>query len=162
MSLQPETQRGLELLAGGVVVAVARLAWLSHRFTTPQGSGGVTLLLGCVFVTALLWAMLALRDLAADRVSPSLLDDGVLSAAVTAWTIALIPPREANFWPEGGVDDFQRVYVPLSLLVVFIVLGAQRLVPTRTVRSLLIRGGLSLALALLATGVLLALSPRAS
>lgn len=129
-----ETKRAGEQLAVGVVVGVLHLAVVSERFTTPQGGGGVTLLLGCVFTTGLLWTMLALRTVAADgRVAPEI-DDGLTSMAVTVWVMALLPPRASNFLDQGGTDDFAWVYVPVCLLAVFVVLAAQKLWPAREER----------------------------
>lgn len=147
-----ETKRASEALVVGWVVGVFHLAWVSGRFATEQGTGGLQFLFGCTFTTGILWAMLALRSLAADQPAGPEIDDGVTSMAVTAWAIALIPPRAANYLDEGGVDDFSRVYVPVCLLVVFVVLGAQALWPKREVRLVWLRlfASLSVTLFLLA------------
>lgn len=126
-----ETKRAAESLGVGLVAGVLHLAWLSERFTTAQGGGGVTLLVGCTFTTGVLWAMLMLRSLAADKPIGPELDDGLTSMAVTAWVLALVPPRASNFLLDGAVDDFARAYLPVSLLTVFVVLGAQALWPKR-------------------------------
>ncbi|MDP1823243.1 MAG: hypothetical protein Q8L48_08380 [Archangium sp.] len=145
--VREETKRAAESLGVALVVGVLHLAWVSQRFTTEQGGGGVTLLVGCTFTTGVLWAMLALRSLAADKPAGPELDDGVTSMAVTAWLLALIPPRAANFIPEGAVDDFSRAYLPVSLLVVFFMLGAQALWPKREERLVWLRLFSSLAAA---------------
>lgn len=134
--MREETKRAGEHLAVALVVGVLHLAVLSERFTTPQGGGGVTLLLGCVFTTGLLWTMLALRTLAADgRVEPEI-DDGLTSMAATAWVMALLPPRASNFLEVAPTDDFTWVYVPVCLLAVFVVLAAQKLWPARDERAM--------------------------
>ncbi len=140
-----ETKRAGEALVVGLVVGVFHLAWVSGRFATEEGTGGLQFLFGCTFTTGILWAMLALRSLAADKPPGPEIDDGLISMAVTAWAIALIPPRGANYLREGGVDDFSLVYVPVCLLVVFVVLGAQALWPKREVRLLWLRLFASLA-----------------
>lgn len=134
-----ETKRAAESLVVGLVAGALHLTWLSGRFTTEQGSGGLTFLFGCTFITGILWAMLALRSLAADKPIGPEIDDGLVSMAVTAWAIALIPPRAANFIPEPPIDDFAKVYLPVSLVAVFLVLGAQVLWPMREVRFLWLR-----------------------
>jgi peptidoglycan/LPS O-acetylase OafA/YrhL len=134
-----ETKRAIESLVVGLVFGVFHLIWVSDRFATEQGSGGLTMLLGCTFTTGILWVMLALRSLAADKPIGPELDDGVVSMAVTAWVMALIPPRAANFLPEGGVDDFAKVYLPVCLVAVFLVLGAQALWPKRETKFLWLR-----------------------
>lgn len=140
-----ETKRASEALVLGWVVGVFHLGWVSGRFATVQGTGGLQFLFGCTFTTGILWAMLALRSLAADKPAGPEIDDGITSMAVTGWAIALIPPRAANYLAEGGVDDFSRVYVPVCLLVVLVVLGAQALWPKREVRLLWLRFFASLA-----------------
>lgn len=134
-----ETKRAAESLVVALVVGALHLAWLSGRFTTEQGSGGLTLLFGCTFITGILWAMLALRSLAADKPVGPELDDGLVSMAATAWAIALNPPRASNFLSEPPVDDFAKVYLPVSLVAVFLVLGAQVVWPKREVRFLWLR-----------------------
>ena len=134
-----ETKRAGEALVVGWVVGVFHLAWVSGRFATEQGSGGLQFLFGCTFTTGILWAMLSLRSLAADKPVGPEIDDGFISMAVTAWAVALMPPRAANYLQEGGVDDFSRVYVPVCLLVVFVVLGAQAIWPKREVRLVWLR-----------------------
>lgn len=126
-----ETKRAAESLGVALVVGVLHLAVLSQRFTTDLGRGGVTLLMGCTFTTGVLWAMLALRSLAADKPAGPELTDGLTSMAATAWVLALVPPRASNFVIDAPVDDFSRAYLPVCLLVVFVVLGAQALWPKR-------------------------------
>lgn len=145
--VREETKRAAESLGLGLVAGVLHLAFLSDRFATAQGGGGVTLLVGCTFTTGVLWAMLMLRSLAADKPPGPEIDDGLTSMAVTAWVLALIPPRASNFLLEGGVDDFAFAYLPVSLLVVFVVLGAQALWPKREVRLVWLRLFSSLAVA---------------
>ncbi|MDP2269227.1 MAG: hypothetical protein Q8K32_00770 [Archangium sp.] len=140
-----ETKRAGEALVVGLVVGVFHLAFVSGRFATEEGTGGLQFLFGCTFTTGILWAMLALRSLAADKPAGPEIDDGLTSMAVTAWAVALIPPRAENYLSEGSVDDFSRVYVPVCLLVVFVVLGAQALWPKREVRLLWLRLFASLA-----------------
>lgn len=143
--MREETKAALEPLGLGLVGGVLHLAFISGRFATEQGRGGVTLLLGCVFITLVLWAMLALRSLAADKPFAPELDDGITSGAVTAWVMAVVPPRASNFLAEGATDDFARAYLPVSLLVVFVVLGAQALWPKREVALVRVRLFASLA-----------------
>jgi hypothetical protein len=156
--MRGETKRAGESLAVGVVVGMFHLVWLSGRFATEQGSGGITLLLGCTFTTGLLWAMLALRTIANDGPPEPELDDGLTSMAVTAWVMALVPPRASNFLAEGGTDDFTFVYVPLCLFTVFAVLAAQKLWPTREERFVFVRLGASVAVSALVTAGCLLLS----
>jgi peptidoglycan/LPS O-acetylase OafA/YrhL len=66
--------------------------------------------------------------------------------AVTAWVMALVPPRASNFVLESPVDDFSRAYLPVSLLVVVAVLGAQALWPRREERLVWLRFSSALAL----------------
>jgi hypothetical protein len=134
-----ETKRAAETLVVGLVVGVFHLTWLSGRFATDQGSGGLTMLFGCTFTTGILWVMLALRSLAADKPAGPEIDDGLVSMAVTAWVMALVPPRASNFLAEGGVDDFAKAYLPVCLIAVFLVLGAQALWPKREVKYLWLR-----------------------
>lgn len=155
MSVREETKRAAELLGAGLVVGVLHLAFLSHRFSTEQGRGGVTLLIGCAFITLVLWAMLMLRSLAADKPIGPELDDGLTAGAVTAWVLAVVPPRAANFLEEHAADDFARAYLPVALLVVFVVLGAQALWPRRAVPLVLVRFFASLATALFLLAALL-------
>ncbi|MGV3622350.1 MAG: hypothetical protein ACO1OB_16145 [Archangium sp.] len=130
-----ETKRAVESMVVGIVVAVLHLAILSGRFATPQGSEGITLMLGCVFTTGILWWMLALRTLAnGGSVAPEI-PDGWLSMSATAWVFAIVPPRAENFFDVPTVDDFAWVYVPVCLLSVFAMLGAQKLFPARTQKS---------------------------
>jgi peptidoglycan/LPS O-acetylase OafA/YrhL len=147
-----ETKRAAESLVVGLVAGALHLAVLSDRFTTEQGRGGLTLLVGCTFTTGVLWAMLMLRSLAADKPVGPELDDGLTSMAVTAWVLALVPPRASNFLLDGAVDDFSRAYLPVSLLVVFVMLGAQALWPRREERLVWLRlfSTLAVASALLA------------
>ena len=56
-----ETKRAAESLVVGLVVGVLHLAFVSDRFATEQGRGGLTFLFGCTFTTGILWAILALR-----------------------------------------------------------------------------------------------------
>lgn len=146
-AVREETKRAAESLGVALVMGVLHLAWVSQRFSTEQGGGGVTLLIGCTFTTGVLWAMLALRSLAADKPVGPELDDGLTSMAVTAWLLALVPPRASNFIPEGAVDDFAKAYLPVCLLVVFFVLGAQALWPKREERLVWLRFFSSLGLA---------------
>lgn len=139
MSARTETKRAGESLAVALVVGVFHLGFLSARFTTEQGTGGVTLLLGCVFTTGLLWAMLALRTIANDGPPGPEVDDGLTCMAVTAWVMALVPPRASNFLEHGGTDDFTRVYVPLCLFTVFAMLAAQKLWPLREEKFIFVR-----------------------
>jgi len=141
-----ETKRAVELLGVGLFLGALHLAWLSGRFSTEQGSGGLTLLFGCTFTTGVLWFILMLRSLAADKPFGPELDDGLTSMAVTAWVMALVPPRAANFVLENPVDDFSRAYLPVSLLVVVAVLGAQALWPKREERLVWLRFSSALAL----------------
>jgi hypothetical protein len=104
-----ETKRAAETLVVGLVTGVLHLAWVSERFATEQGRGGLTMLFGCTFTTGILWAMLALRSLAADKPLAPELDDGLVSMAATAWVMALVPPRASNFLLEGSLDDFSKV-----------------------------------------------------
>lgn len=134
-----ETKRAAESLVVGLVLGVLHLAFVSDRFTTEQGSGGLTFLFGCTFTTGVLWAMLALRSLAADKPAAPELDDGLTSMAVMVWVLALVPARAGNFFPEGGVDDFSRAYLPVCLLVVFVMLAAQALWPKREERLVWLR-----------------------
>ena len=140
-----ETKRAAESLGVGLVAGVLHLAILSDRFSTEQGGGGVTLLVGCTFTTGVLWAMLMLRSLAADKPVGPEIDDGLAAMAVTAWLLALVPPRAANFVLEGAVDDFSKAYLPVSLAVVFVMLGAQALWPKREERLVWLRMFSSLA-----------------
>lgn len=146
-AVREETKRAAESLFVALVVGVLHLALLSDRFATEQGRGGITFLLGCTFITLILWVMLALRSLAADKPVGPELDDGLTSMAVTAWMIALVPPRASNFLLEGGVDDFSKAYLPVSLGVVFVMLGAQALWPRREERLVWLRLLASLAVA---------------
>lgn len=134
-----ETKRAAELLGAGLFLGTLHLVWLSDRFATEQGGGGLTLLIGCTFTTAVLWFILMLRSLAADKPFGPELDDGVTAMAATAWVMALVPPRAANFMPESGVDDFSKVYLPVSLLVVVVMLGVQALWPKREERLVWLR-----------------------
>jgi hypothetical protein len=153
--VREETKHSLEPLLVGLVAGVVHLAFISGRFATEQGRGGVTLLFGCVFITLVLWAMLALRSLAADKPVGPEIDDGLLSGAVTAWLMAVVPPRESNFFAENAADDFARVYVPVSLVVVFVVLGAQALWAKREVPLVRVRFFASLAVSFPVLGALL-------
>ena len=126
-----ETKRATEALGVGLVGGVLHLGLLSDRFSTELGRGGLTFLGGCTFITGVLWAMLALRSLAADKPAGPEIDDGLTSMAVMAWVVALVPPRASNFVLEAPVDDFTRAYLPVSLAVVFVVLGAQASWPRR-------------------------------
>lgn len=157
MSTGEETKRAAELLGSGLLVGLVHLAFLSNRFSTEQGSGGVTLLFGCAFITVVLWAMLVLRSLAADKPLMPEVTDGLVSGAVTAWVMAVVPPRAANFLEANAADDFSRAYLPVSLVVVFIVLGAQALWPQREVRLVGVRFFASLAAAFFALAAALAL-----
>ena len=138
-TVREETKRAAETLVVGLVVGLFHLTFISNRFATEQGSGGLTLLFGCTFTTGILWSMLALRSLAADKPVGPEIDDGIVSMAATAWVMALVPPRMSNFIPEGGTDDFAKAYLPVCLIAVFLVLGAQALWPTREVKFLWLR-----------------------
>lgn len=157
MGTGEETKRAAELLGSGLLAGLVHLAYLSNRFSTEQGAGGLTLLFGCAFITLVLWAMLLLRSLAAARPLMPEVTDGLCSGAVTAWVMAVVPPRAANFLEASTADDFSRAYLPVSLLVVFIVLGAQALWPRREVRLVSVRFFASLAVALFALAAALAL-----
>lgn len=137
--VRAETKRAAELLGVGLVVGALHLAVLSDRFTTEQGSGGLTLLFGCTFTTAVLWFILMLRSLAADKPFGPEVDDGLTSMAVTAWVMALVPPRASNFVLQSPIDDFSHAYLPVSLAVVVVVLGAQALWPKREERLVWLR-----------------------
>ncbi len=137
--VRAETKRAVELLGVGLFVGALHLAWLSDRFTTEQGGGGMTLLFGCTFTTAVLWFILMLRSLAADKPFGPELDDGLTSMAVTAWVMALVPPRASNFLAQSPVDDFSKAYLPVSLAVVVVMLGAQALWPRREERLVWLR-----------------------
>lgn len=138
-TVREETKRAAETLVVGLVVGLFHLTFISNRFATEQGSGGLTLLFGCTFTTGILWSMLALRSLAADKPVGPEIDDGIVSMAATAWVMALVPPRMSNFVPEGGTDDFAKAYLPVCLVAVFLVLGAQALWPKREVKFLWLR-----------------------
>jgi hypothetical protein len=129
--MRDETKRATESLVVALVFGLLHLGWRGGGMD--HLSGGLTLLAGCTFTTGILWAMLALRSLAADGKLGPEIDDGVGSMAAVAWVIALVPPREANFWPEGGVDDFTKAYLPMCLLAVFVMLAAQALFKARLV-----------------------------
>lgn len=150
-----ETKRAVESLAVGVVVAVLHVTILSNRFESPLGRGGVTMLLGCAFVTGILWWMLALRTLAdGGSVKPEI-PDGWVSMSATAWVFALVPPRAQNFFDVPTVDDFAWVYVPVCLLSVFAVLGAQKLFKERTELNVWKRFAFSLGCSLISTAAAL-------
>jgi hypothetical protein len=155
--MRDETKRAGEALAVAVVVGALHLVWLSGRFATEQGSGGITLLLGCTFTTGLLWTMLALRTIANDGQPAPEIDDGLTCMAVTAWVMALVPPRASNFVAEHPTDDFTWVYVPLCLFTVFAMLAAQKLWPVREPKFIFVRLGVSAAVsALVVAGCVLA------
>jgi len=137
--VRDETKRGMEAVAVSLVVGTLHLALVSERFAEPRGGGGFTMLVGCTFVTAVLWAMLALRTIANDGPVAPEIDDGLVSVAVTGWVMALLPARPSNFLSEGQTDDFAWVYVPLSLFAVFAVLAAQKLWPLRSTWFLFVR-----------------------
>ncbi len=150
-----ETRRAVESLAVGCVVTVFHLGFLSERFATPQGGGGVMLLIGSVLTTGILWWMLALRTLANGGPLAPEVTDGWVSMSATAWVFALVPPRAQNFFDVPTVDDFAWVYVPVCLLSVFAVLGAQKLFTARTERNVWKRFAFSLGCALLIAAGLL-------
>jgi hypothetical protein len=156
--VRDETIHALEALMLGLVVGVLHLAWVSGWFSTEQGTGGLTVLLGCSFTTFVLWAMLALRSLAEGGPLEPEVDDGVSATAATAWVIAVVPPRAANFLPESGVDDFARVYVPVCLGTVFAMLLAQRLFRARTPRLGWVRLGATVTVAALGLAACIALA----
>lgn len=150
-----ETKRAVESLAVGVVVAVLHVTILSNRFEHPLGRGAVTMLLGCVFVTGILWWMLALRTLAdGGSVKPEI-PDGWVSMSATAWVFALVPPRAENFLDVPTVDDFAWVYVPVCLLSVFAVLAAQKVFRARTELNVWKRLAFALGCSLVCTAVAL-------
>lgn len=123
--MRGETKRATENVVAALVVGTLHLAIISQRFLTEQGKGGFTLMVGCTFVTAVLWAMLAMRSLAADGPVGPAIDDGLTAMAVTAWLIAFVPPRSQNFLNEGQVDDFAFAYLPVSLLAVGVMMATQ-------------------------------------
>lgn len=105
------------LLAAGLVIAALRIGWRSHLFSTPQGSGALTDLLGCLLSTFSMFSVLAVRGLAAGSVRSEELEDGVSALAAAGWAFAVAPPRLENYFAEGGLDDFIFAYVPMSLAV---------------------------------------------
>lgn len=121
--MQHDTQRGAELLLAGLIAAVAHALWLG------QGRDTVTMVLGFTLTTGILWWMLALRTVANGGAIAAEVPDGWASMAATAWAFAVVPPRAGNFLPVPTVDDFSRLYLPLCLAPVFVVLGAQKLFP---------------------------------
>lgn len=123
--VKPETKRAAESLCIALLVGVLHLAVLSGRFSTEQGRGGVTWLLGCTLITGVLWTVLALRSLANDAPLGPAVTDGLTAMAVSAGVIALLPPRAANFSTEGSVDDFTTAYLPMSFLAVVVTLLTQ-------------------------------------
>lgn len=139
-----ETRCAAQILGGALGLGALRLLLLSQGFSTPQGAGGMTLLLGCALITCVLWVMLALKSLAAGSPAPQELTDGLTAMAVTASVIALEPPRASNFTLEAAVDDFAWAYLPVSLLAVFVTLACQALWKRRQARLVWVR---------LATGV---------
>lgn len=147
MSPREEARRAGALQVSGLVFGFLHLAFSSGRLATEQGRGGVTLLVGCAFITLVLWAMLTLRSLAADKPLGPELVDGLTAGAVTAWVLAVVPPRAANFLEQDAADDFARAYLPVALLVVLVVLGAQALWPRRAPSLVGVRFFASLAVA---------------
>lgn len=105
------------LLASGLVIAAVRISWRSHLFSTPQGSGALTDLLGCLLSTFSMFSVLAVRGLAAGSVRSEELEDGVSALAAAGWAFALVPPRLENYVAAGSPDDFIFAYVPMSLAV---------------------------------------------
>lgn len=120
--MNDETRRSVELLLAALVVALLHLAYSSGLFAPPQGKGGVTLLLGFTLTTGLLWWMLAIRALANDVPLADQVPYGWAAMAATAAVFALLPPRAGNFLPVATVDDFTRLYLPVSLSSVFAML----------------------------------------
>lgn len=137
--MRDETRRAAESLAASVLVGALHLLWLSGRFATEQGRGGLVLLVGTAFTTGVLWVMIAMRSLSSGNPFAPELDDGLTSMAVTGWVVALVPPRAENFLLENAVDDFAWVYLPVALLAVFATLGARLRWPARTVPLVLVR-----------------------
>lgn len=121
--MRAETQRGAELLLAGIIAAIAHALWLG------QGRDTVTMVLGFTLTTGMLWWMLALRTVANGGALDAEVPDGWASMAATAWAFAVVPPRAGNFLPVPTVDDFSRLYLPLCLAPVFVVLAAQKLFP---------------------------------
>lgn len=121
--MQRDTQRGAELLLAGLIAAVAHALWLG------QGRDTLTMILGFTVTTGILWWMLALRTVANGGAIGAEVADGWASMAATAWAFAVVPPRAGNFLPVPAVDDFSRLYLPLCLAPVFVVLAAQKLFP---------------------------------
>lgn len=130
--MRPETKLAFRLLLAGLFVGAVRAVFA-------YGGQGLTLLVGTVFCTAVLWAMLALRSLANDKPPGPELDDGLTCTAASAWIIAAFPFRESTFLPDGATDDFALVYLPVSLGIVFATLAAQALWPRREERLVVLR-----------------------
>jgi hypothetical protein len=124
--VREETKLAVQALALGLFVGALRVGWAF-------GGEAVTLLLGCVFSTAVLWAMVALRALANDKPPGPELDDGLTCSASTAWLIAAVPFRASTFLPDGATDDFAYVYLPVSLAMVFAMLAVRARWPQREV-----------------------------
>lgn len=121
--MQHETQRGAELLLAGIIAAAAHALWLG------QGRDSMIMLLGFTVTTGILWWMLALRTVADGGAIGAEVADGWASMAANAWAFAVVPPRAGNFLPVPMVDDFSRLYLPLCIAPVFVVLIAQKLFP---------------------------------
>ena len=121
--MRHETQRGAELLLAGIIAAVA------HALSLGQGRDTVVMVVGFTVTTGIVWWMLALRTVANGGAIDAEVPDGWASMAATAWAFAVVPPRAGNFLPVPTVDDFSRLYLPVCLAPVFVVLGAQKLFP---------------------------------
>ncbi len=130
--MRPETTLAFRLLLAGLAVGGLRVAFA-------HGGPGLTLFVGSVFCTAVLWAMLALRSLANDKPHGPELDDGLTCTAASAWLIAAVPFRASTFLEDGATDDFALVYLPVSLALVFATLGAQALWTRREPRLITLR-----------------------
>ena len=129
---RPELKALLVLSGLGVVVACVRFAVRSELFANAEGAGGVVDLLGCLASAGSLYGVLAIRSLATNGPTPRELDDAVGSLAVTAWLVALLPPRSTDMFGAAVADEFPFVYLPASLLAVMLVRGASMAWPERT------------------------------
>jgi hypothetical protein len=153
--VRDETTCAAYVLGVAVVLGVLQLAWVSRYFELEHGRGGLTLMLGSVVTTGVLWVLLALRSLAEGRPVGPEIDDGLTAMAVMAFLLVVLPPRAANFDVEGQVDDFSRAYLPVSLLSVGTMLGARRVWPIRRVRWVWVRWLGASSLGALALGALI-------
>jgi hypothetical protein len=151
---RPVTRFLLALLGAGVFLALLRLSVGAGASSMP-GRAGVTDLVGCALAAASLWAVLGLRELAAGRPLPEVLEDGLASVALAVWLFALVPPRaEAEL--AGGADDFAQAYAPASVAAYLLVLAARPWWPGRTPRDAMLRHQLGLVVLLLSLGGLVA------